>query len=149
MPPKDPFNSMLSLGYTILMYEIYGEIENKGLNPDCGFLHKDHEKHPTLASDLMEEWRAVIIDSMVMSLIQGREIHSEQFIKDEETGGVFLTKEAMKIFLRKYEIKMRTENRYIENMSMSFRKGIRHQVNLLTRAIENNDANIYVPITIR
>lgn len=70
-PPRDPFNSMISLGYSILMNELYFEIELKGLNPYFGFLHKDAEAHPTLASDLMEEWRAVIVDSTVMSMING------------------------------------------------------------------------------
>ena len=51
-PPRDAFNSMISLGYTILMYEIMGEIENRGITPYIGFMHKDIERHPTLASDL-------------------------------------------------------------------------------------------------
>mgnify|MGYP000162742960 FL=1 len=42
-PPKDAFNSMISLGYTILMYEIMGEIENRGISPYIGFMHKDIE----------------------------------------------------------------------------------------------------------
>ena len=42
-----------------------GKIEGKGLNPYFGIMHSDREKHPTLASDLMEEWRAVLIDSVV------------------------------------------------------------------------------------
>ena len=149
MPPRDPFNSLISLGYTLLMYEIYGEIENKGLTPYCGFLHKDHERHPTLASDLMEEWRAVIVDSVVLSLIQGNEIEKECFVTDEETGGVFLTSTGMRIFLNKYENKLRTENRYINNLSMSFRKCLWYQVNSLTKAIEEGNPDLYKPICIR
>ncbi|MBP1547078.1 MAG: CRISPR-associated endonuclease Cas1 [Oscillospiraceae bacterium] len=149
MPPKDPFNSMISLGYTLLMYELYGEIENKGLTPYCGFLHKDHERHPTLASDLMEEWRAVIIDSTVLSLIQGKEIHSDCFVTDEESGGVFLTSEGMRIFLNKYENKLRSENRYIDNLSMSLRKCLWYQVNTLVKAIETNQPELYKPVLIR
>ena len=68
-PPKDEFNSMISLGYSILMNELYCKIEMKGLNPYFGFIHRDAEKHPTLASDMMEEWRAVIVDATVMSMI--------------------------------------------------------------------------------
>ena len=67
----DPFNSILSLGYSIILNEIYGKIEGKGLNPYFGILHKDREKHPTLASDLMEEWRAVLIDTLAMSMLNG------------------------------------------------------------------------------
>lgn len=84
MPPKDPFNSLISLGYTLLLHEAYGEIENKGLSPYCGYLHSDHERHPTLASDLMEEWRAVIVDSVVLSLIQGNEISPDDFYTDKD-----------------------------------------------------------------
>lgn len=47
---------MISLGYSILMNELYCKIEMKGLNPYFGFIHRDAEKHPTLASDMMEEW---------------------------------------------------------------------------------------------
>lgn len=52
-PPKDPFNSMISLGYSIVLNEIYREIEMRGLNPYFGFVHRDAENHPTLASDLI------------------------------------------------------------------------------------------------
>ena len=45
----DEFNSMISLGYSILMNEVYCKIEMKGLNPYFGFIHRDAEKHPTLA----------------------------------------------------------------------------------------------------
>lgn len=77
-PPRDEFNSMISLGYSVIMNELYGKIEEKGLNPYFGFLHRDKEKHPTLASDLMEEWRAVIVDSTVMSMINGHEIQKDK-----------------------------------------------------------------------
>lgn len=149
MPPKDPFNSMISLGYTLLMHEIYGEIENKGLCAYCGFLHKDHERHPTLASDLMEEWRAVTVDSVVMSLIQGNEISMDCFVTDEESGGVFLTPAGMKIFIKKYENKLRSANSYLDNQNMSIRRGLWHQVNALTKAIENEDPDLYKPLIIR
>lgn len=148
MPPKDMFNSLLSFGYTLLMHEIYGEIESKGLSPYCGFLHKDHENHPTLASDLMEEWRAVIVDAVVMSLIQGNEILKEDFIFDKESGGVFLTGDAVKIFLKKYENKMRCENTYLGYKS-SYRKCLWHQVSGLVSAIENSDPELYRPVSIR
>jgi len=150
MPPKDPFNSLLSLGYTLLMYEIYGEIENKGLSPYAGFFHQDAERHPTLASDLMEEWRAVIVDSVILSLIQGQEISVDCFHKDDETGGVFIDNTGMKIFLNKMENKLRSETGYIQSTyKMSFRKALWHQVNQLTSAIENNDVDMYNPILIR
>lgn len=150
-PPLDRFNSMLSLGYSVLLNELYGKIESKGLNPYFGFVHRDHEKHPTLASDLMEEWRAVIVDATVMSLINGHEIHKEDFYTLSDEPGIFLTKEGIKIFLNKLEKKMQTEARYLNyiDYAVSFRRGIVLQVNQLVHAIEQEDANQYHPIIIR
>lgn len=150
-PPKDAFNSMLSLGYTMLMYEIYSEIENRGLSPYIGIIHSDRNGHPSLASDLMEEWRSVVVDSVVMSLIQGNEIDISDFIKDEETGGVFLTKKAMKIFVNKMEKKFESENSYLayDSGRTSIRRCLYIQSVNFMKAVESDDATVYKPVKIR
>lgn len=150
-PPKDEFNSMLSLGYSILLNELYGKIEIKGLNPYFGFLHRDREKHPTLASDMMEEWRAVIVDSTVMSMINGHEIQKEDFVMNFDEPGCFLTKNGIKLYLAKLEKKLQTEVRYLSyvDYAVSFRRGIALQMDMLVKAIEAEDASIYQPIEIR
>lgn len=148
-PARDEFNSMLNLGYFVLRNEIYGKIEEKGLNPFFGFMHRDKEKHPTLASDMMEEWRAVIVDATVMSMINGHEIQKENFETDEE--GCFLTKGGMKKFLPKLERKLQTQVRYLSyvDYEVSFRQGMALQLDRLVKAIEAGDASIYRPIEIR
>lgn len=149
-PPKDPFNSLISLGYSIVLNEIYGKLEGKGLNPYFGVLHKDREKHPTLASDLMEEWRAVIVDSTAMSLLNGRELLQEHFVHGENDG-VYLTKEGFKIFISKFEHKLRTDSRYLAYLDygVSFRRAMDHQVNQFCDALESNDPALYQPVLIR
>lgn len=150
-PPKDAFNSMLSFGYTLLMHEVYGAIIGKGLNPYAGFLHQDSENHPTLASDLMEEWRAVLIDSLVMSLIQGHEVSIDNFTPDYETGGIMLDKTSFSTFIKKYEKKMKTETHYLDyvDYGTSFRTAIYLQINNLVKALEQEDADIYSPVKLR
>ena len=150
-PPRDAFNSMLSLGYSIVMNEFYGKIENKGLNPYFGFIHQDREQHPTLASDLMEEWRAVIVDSLVMSLVNGHEILMEHFSQDIDEPGVFLTKDGMKIFIKKMEDKMRKDTRYLDYVDypVSFRRAMEMQAASFAKAMEESDAELYHPIWIR
>ena len=149
-PPKDSFNSMLSLGYSILLNEIYGKLEARGLNPYFGFMHTDREKHPALASDLMEEWRAVLVDSTVMSLVNGHEVHKDGFYSDGEDG-VFLDKKTFTVFVNKLENKFRTDNKYIPyiDYSVSFRRAIDLQVYRLAGAIEAGDADEYMPVIIR
>lgn len=150
-PPRDEFNSMISLGYSILMNELYGKIEAKGLNPYFGFLHRDKENHPTLASDMIEEWRAVIVDSTVMSMINGHEIQKEDFVTDLEQPGCFLTRNGIKVFLSKLEKKLQTEVKYLDyiDYAVSFRRGIALQADALVKAIEAGDAALYKPIEIR
>lgn len=150
-PPKDEFNSMISLGYSILMNEVYCKIEMKGLNPYFGFIHKDAEKHPTLASDMMEEWRAVLVDATVMSMINGHEISKDQFSFPMDEPGCYLTKDALKIYLNKLERKFQTEIRYLKYMdyAVSFRRGIFLQMERLAKAIEEGNADLYEPVTIR
>lgn len=149
-PPKDEFNSMISLGYSILMNEYYGKIVAHGLNPYFGFIHSDKERHPILVSDLIEEWRAVIVDSLVMSLINGHEILKEHFAYGIDNPGIYLTTDGMKIFLNKYDKKIRTEVKYYEDeSSMPFRRAMDIQIGKLVHAIEDEDITLYEPFKIR
>ena len=150
-PPQDEFNSLISLGYSILMNTLYESIENKGLNPYFGFMHQDKEKHPTLASDLMEEWRAPLVDSTAMSLINGHELRKEHFCLDHENGGCFLTKDGLKIFLIKLEKKMQEKIKYLKYVTypVSFRQAIRLQIEQLVFAMQEQNANKYQPLEIR
>ena len=150
-PPMDEFNSMISLGYSILMNEVYCKIEMKGLHPYFGFIHRDAEKHPTLASDMMEEWRAVIVDATAMSMINGHEILKEHFTFGMEKPGCYLTKDGLKLYLNKLERKFQTEVRYLKyvDYAVSFRRGIFLQMEQLSKAIEEGDAGLYEPIVIR
>ena len=150
-PPLDPFNSMISLGYSIILNEIYGKLEGKGLNPYFGVLHQDREKHPTLASDLMEEWRAVLIDSLTMSLVNGHEIEPEDFYKEEGKPGIYLTKQGFKTYVNKLENKLHTDHRYLSyvDYTVTFRRALDLQINQFCNAIESADPSIYKPIQIR
>lgn len=150
-PPQDPFNSLISLGYSIILNEFYGKIEGKGLNPYFGVMHSDHEKHPTLASDLMEEWRAVLIDSVAFSMLNGHELLVGDFYNGVEQPGVFLEKNAFKKYIQKLEMKFRTENRYLSyvDYSVSFRRAMDLQINQFVKAIEMEDVHEYHPVIIR
>ena len=60
---------MLSFGYTLLFYNIYAIVRSRGLSPYVGSLHALRQGHPALCSDLIEELRAPIVDSLVTSLL--------------------------------------------------------------------------------
>ena len=77
-------------------------------------MHRDAEKHPTLASDLMEEWRAVIVDATVMSIINGNEISKDEFNNNLEEPGCYLNKKGVGILIKKLERKLQTDVRYLD-----------------------------------
>ena len=148
-PPKDPFNTLISLGYSILMNELYGRIEAKGLNPFFGLIHRDDEKHPTLASDLMEEWRAILVDATALSLLNRHELGPEDFeYKDE---GCYLTKDGLATFLEKFHDKMQTQTHYLsyEKGAADFYHAINLQMDHFAKAIETEDVSCYTPVIIR
>ncbi len=148
-PPLDAFNAMLSFGYTLLMYEIYTAVANEGLSPYFGFLHALKNRHPALASDLMEEWRSVLIDSMVLSLVNHHEIKLEHFTPREDgEPGIYLTRDGRAIFLRAYEKKLRTQNKYIEG-KRSYRQSLAYQAGKYAEALMAENAELYEPIFLR
>ncbi len=151
-PPKDPFNSLISFGYTLLLYEFFAIISSKSLQPYLGFMHQPRRGHPALASDLMEEWRSVIVDSLAMKLITTNQIKISDFQEpDIENGGVYLNREASKAFIQQFEQKSRTENKYsmLVDYPVTYRESLTLQVGSLIKAIENNDPNIYRPVLLR
>lgn len=151
MPPKDEFNSVLSLAYTLLFYEIYTSVVNKGLNPYAGFMHKDRNNHPAIVSDFMEEWRAVIVDSLVLNLFNSNTFVKDDFIKNEETQAVFLTTDGVKKLLNGFEKKMNTQHNYLSsiNYKISFRRSFEIQATEFGKALELENPDLYVPIEIR
>lgn len=114
-PPLDEVNAMLSFTYTILAHDIRSALETVGLDPSVGFLHRDRPGRPGLALDLMEEFRSVIADRLVLSLINRKQIKPSGF-KRAENGAVIMDSDTRKILLVEYQNRKQTEvyHPYIE-----------------------------------
>lgn len=104
-PPLDPINSLLSLGYSLLRHDIQSAINIVGFDPYLGYLHTQRYGRPSLALDLMEEFRPLIVDSVVLTAINRRILTPEDFITEPVSNAVSLTKEALHKFLRLYQEK--------------------------------------------
>jgi CRISPR-associated protein Cas1 len=150
-PPRDPFNSLLSFAYTLLMYDVYTAAVNRGLNPYASFLHSIRKGHPALCSDLMEEWRAVLADSLALYVTGKGIIKQEFFDKPDQDGGVYLNAGASKAYIAEYEKKVRSKSNYLPyvDYSVSFRRALEMQCQRLAKAVEEGDPDIYQPVLIR
>jgi CRISPR-associated endonuclease Cas1 len=87
-PPEDPFNALLSLGYTVLFGYAESILRADGLLPWLGFYHQGHGRHAALASDVMEPFRSVV-ESAALALLLRRELQPEDFFA-AENGACYL-----------------------------------------------------------
>ena len=107
-PPLDRVNALLSFVYTLLVHDATGALEGVGLDPACGFLHKDRPGRPSLALDLMEELRPVIADRLVLSLINRQQVSARHF-RESEGGGILLNEEGRKEVLTAWQKRKQEE----------------------------------------
>lgn len=97
-PPLDRVNALLSFAYALLTHEIAGALESVGLDPAVGFLHVDRPGRLSLALDLLEEFRPLICDRLVLSMINLKQVKSDGF--DIQPGGsILMNAETRKTFL--------------------------------------------------
>jgi CRISPR-associated protein Cas1 len=78
-PPTDPVNAALSFGYGMLRVAVHGAIEHAGLDPYIGYLHGIRPGKPALALDLMEEMRALLVDRLVFTALNRRQLQPKHF----------------------------------------------------------------------
>ncbi len=97
-PPQDPFNCFLSFGYGMLRVAVVGALEQVGLDPYIGYLHGVRSGKPSLALDLMEELRPLLVDRLVLTLFNRQRITGKHTVTDP-AGGVTLTDEGRQFFL--------------------------------------------------
>ena len=103
-PPMDNINALLSFIYTLLTNNIVSALECVGLDPYVGYLHTDRPGRASLALDLIEEFRAVLADRFVLSLINKKIISGKGFVQ-KENGAVLMNEELRKKILTEWQNK--------------------------------------------
>lgn len=88
-PPLDNMNALLSFVYTLLTHDVSAALETVGLDPAVGYLHRDRPGRPSLALDLVEEFRPVLADRLALSLVNRRQVQGSGF-RRTESGGVVM-----------------------------------------------------------
>lgn len=106
-PPLDNMNALLSFLYALLAHDVTSALESVGLDPAVGFLHRDRPGRPSLALDLMEEFRPVLADRLALTLVNLRQARGSGFTKTE-TGAVVMDDKTRKEVLVAWQ-KRKTE----------------------------------------
>ncbi|MGC8917242.1 MAG: CRISPR-associated endonuclease Cas1 [Thermoanaerobaculum sp.] len=163
-PPRDPVNACLSFGYALLATLAEGEVAACGLDPLLGAFHQPEYGRPSLALDVMEEFRAPIVDAVVLRLINRRQLvpadfgsPSEAFGEDQlalppgevgENKAVYLLETGRKIFLKEFLRRLREEVfDPRDGVTVDFRSVLRGQIYRIARFLR--DEGTYEPFIMR
>jgi CRISPR-associated protein Cas1 len=136
-PPTDPVNALLSFGYAMLAKEAVAAVIAVGFEPGLGLYHQPRPGRPSLALDLMEEFRPLIVDSVVLSLLNTREIRGSHF--DRRGRAIVLTTEGRRIFIHAIERRLRsTITHPVFGYQVTYRRALNIQARLLARTIQRD-----------
>lgn len=163
-PPKDAVNALLSFGYTMLLGTVTTAIQVVGLDPFLGSLHAQENGKPSLVLDLMEEFRPLLVDAVVLRALNRRQIVPGDFLYQEdvelppEVAGdepparedypVLLRPESIRKWILVYEQTLRQRVLYPPlGAQVTWRQAVLEQARLLARHIKGDEA--YQPFTPR
>ncbi len=133
-PPKDPVNALLSFAYSLLTKELVITAASVGLDPLLGFYHQPRFGRPALALDLMEEFRPLIADSVVVAVINNQVVSSDDFVYVADACN--LKPEARRKVIDAFERRMdHLVTHPVFGYRISYRRVLEVQARLLTRVL--------------
>ena len=146
-PPTDPVNALLSYGYALLTSQVASAVQIIGFDQFIGYLHSSVYGRPALALDLMEEFRPIIVDSVVLTLLNNRMLSKDDFYV--ELGAYRLKNEPRKTFLTRFEERLNEEVTHpIFSYKVKYRRCIELQARLLAKCL-TGEINEYPPFITR
>ncbi len=146
-PPRDPVNALLSFAYALLAKDCFAAVLTVGFDPYQGFFHAGRYGRPSLALDLMEEFRPVIADSVVLTLINNAMLAPDDFLTWREA--CQLTEAGRKQFFRAYEQRKATIVKHpMFDYPMSYSRMLEVQARVLAGHVRG-DIPQYVGFTVR
>ena len=146
-PPKDPVNTILSFLYALLVREMTTTVSMVGFDVYLGFLHTPHHGRPSLALDLIEEFRPLVADSVCISIINNNVVSKSDFVITPF--GVNLNADGRRKVIEAFENRLNsTIYHKLLGYSASYRRIMETQARLLARHI-SGEIPAYPPFRTR
>src|SRR5205085_8149637 len=146
-PPTDPVNALLSFGYALLTNKVASAVQLVGFDHFVGYLHSSFYGRPALALDLVEEFRPIIVDSIVLNMLNNRMLTPEDFLV--ELGAYRLKQEKRNVFFTKLEERLNEEVQHpLFDYKTTYRRCLELQTRLLAKYL-TGEIDAYPPLRIR
>lgn len=146
-PPRDPVNALLSLAYALLTDALFTAAEVSGMDPYAGFFHADKYGRPALALDLVEEFRPVVADSVMLKVVNNRMVKEGDF--EDRGKGVRLKVPALRTYLRAFVGRLQTAVYHpLAGRPLTYQRIFEVQARQLRKAIEGGEPN-YTPFLVK
>jgi CRISPR-associated protein Cas1 len=148
-PPTDPVNVLLSFGYTVLLHNLTAAVEAVGLDPYIGCLHADSYNRPSLALDLAEEFRSIVVDSVTLRCLNSNLIKPENFSRQADPERpILLDDTGRNRFIREFETRLAlTFTHPLSGEQVTYRRCFDLQAREMARAFQSGE--VYRPFTVR
>jgi CRISP-associated protein Cas1 len=148
-PPLDPVNALLSFGYALLLHDVQSAVTIAGFDPYLGYLHTERYGRPSLALDLMEEFRPLVVDAVVLAAINKKLLLPGDFTTEPVSGAVSLSDDGRKAFLRLYEQKKQAEFKHpVLEKKCTYQKSFLIQARLLGKYLMG-ETEQYPPLILK
>ena len=146
-PPTDPVNALLSFGYALLTNKVASAVQLVGFDHFVGYLHSSFYGRPSLALDLVEEFRPIIVDSVVLTMLNKRMLTLNDFVV--ELGAYRLKDERRKVFFTHFEERLNEEVSHpLFGYKATYRRCLELQVRLLAKVL-TGEIDEYPPLLIK
>lgn len=146
-PPDNPINALLSFGYALLGHTTATAVRTVGFDAHLGFLHAVRYGRPSLALDLMEEFRPVIVDALVAAVVRLRVLSPDDF--ETSATECRLSDRGRRSFLVQYERKLESTVQHpVLRRQVSHRRAIELQARMLAKVLLG-EAPVYIPFSKR
>jgi CRISPR-associated protein Cas1 len=146
-PPTDPVNSLLSFGYSLLTNKVANAVQMVGFDHFVGYLHSSVYGRPALALDLVEEFRPIIVDSIVLTMLNKRILTPSDFVV--ELGAYRLKDERRNIFFTQFEERLNEEVTHpLFGYKVTYRRCLELQARLLAKAL-TGEIDEYPPMLVK
>lgn len=146
-PPTDPVNALLSFGYALLTSKVASAVQLVGFDHYVGYLHSSFYGRPALALDLVEEFRPVIVDSIVLTLLNKRMLTPDDFVV--ELSAYRLKDDRRKVFFTQLEERLNEEMKHpLFGYTVTYRRCLELQARLLAKVL-TGEIDVYPPLLIK